>query len=78
MSQWHWSTVVKDGEVWGWRLYNLDQEWRPIRATVRPLLCKTKKSVGMWLTHVEHKGKHRMFYTDEEAKAFALAMVRME
>ena len=75
-----WSTVVRDGNVWGWRLY--DKDVKPhmmghIEAEVRPLLCRTKQAFKIWLFGVK-VGQHRkMFYTEEEAKAWTIAIVRM-
>lgn len=75
-----WRTVVKEDELWGWRLYDmgakLHMQWH-IKAEVRQLLCKTKHPTKMWLFGV-NAGKHKkMFYTEEEAKAWAIAVVRM-
>lgn len=79
--QLEWRTVVKDDELWGWRLYDLDPNnkyfsWE-IKATVRHLLCKTKRPMKMWLFGVEVGAHKRMFYTEEEAKAWTIAVVRM-
>lgn len=75
-----WRTVVKEDELWGWRLYDFNQAlysyWH-IRATVRQLLCKTKRDYKVWLFGVEVGSHRRMFYTEEEAKAWAIAIVRM-
>jgi hypothetical protein len=52
------------------RMYGLIQE----------RLCKTKKSVGMYLYYAEawKFGVHKkMFYTEEEAKAWVVVMVRL-
>lgn len=75
-----WRTVVKEGEIWGWRLYDFElvrgNEYY-YKATVRQLLCKTKHPIKMWLYGVEVGRYKRMFYTEEEAKAWAIAIVRM-
>jgi hypothetical protein len=81
-----WRVVVRDDELWGWRLYKLlnipagtdyFQSWR-VWASVRLLLCETKQPIKLWMYRTEVNGKHKkMFYTEEEAKAWALAIVRM-
>ena len=76
-----WRTVVKEDELWGWRLYDFDYEslynQYHYKATVRQLLCKTKHPIKMWLFGVEVGRYKRMFYTEEEAKAWTIAIVRM-
>lgn len=76
-----WRTVVKDDGLWGWRLYDFDFSDRTglynPKATVRQLLCKTKHPIKMWLFGVEVGRHKRMFYTEEEAKAWTIAIVRM-
>ena len=79
--QLEWRTVVKNDELWGWNLYdfegkNLYDQFIP-KAVVRPLLCRTKKSFKMWMYGVEVGVHKRMFYTEEEAKAWAIAVVRL-
>lgn len=76
-----WRTVVKEDELWGWRLYDVDEFTKftqfLYKATVRQLLCKTKHPIKMWLYGVEVGRYRRMFYTEEEAKAWTIAVVRM-
>ena len=77
-----WRTVVKDDELWGWRMYDVDEFTMftqfLIRATVRRLLCKTKRSVKVWMFGAEVGRYKRMFYTEDDAKAWATAIVRMK
>lgn len=79
--QLEWRTVVKEDELWGWRLYDFDQktmyaQFMP-RAEVRLLLCRTKQHIKMWMYGVEVGRHRRMFYTEEEAKAWTIAIVRL-
>jgi len=75
-----WRTVVKEGEIWGWRLYDMGlgphKQWR-IEAEVRQLLCETKHPIKMWLFGAATGRHKKMFYTEEEAKAWTIAVVRM-
>ncbi len=76
-----WRTIVNDGELWGWRLYDFEHEakyglFHP-KATVRKLLCRTKKPFKIWLFGVEVGVHKKMFYTEEEAKAWVIAIVRL-
>ena len=79
--QLEWRTVVKDDELWGWNLYDFDFEslynQHHYKATVRKLLCRTKKPFKMWMYGVEVGARRRMFYTEEEAKAWVIAIVRL-
>jgi hypothetical protein len=80
--QLEWRTFIKDNMLGGWRLYDVEQtiwsSWR-ILATVRLELCETKQPMKLWRFKVESldKGPVRWFDTEEDAKAFAIAMVRL-
>lgn len=78
--QLEWRTVVTEDELWGWRLYDFGYALYSryhYKATVRLLLCTTKQSFKMWMYGVEVGRHKRMFYTEEEAKAWTIAIVRL-
>ena len=75
-----WRTVVKQEGLWGWRLYDIGD--RPhtgwgILAEVKLFLCETKKPIKLWLFHAATDKHKRIFYTEEEAKAWTIAIVRL-
>lgn len=77
-----WSSVVKEGELWGWRLYDTGRkpysQWH-IRGEVQYLLCETKRPIKLWMFSAKvDKHRKKVFYTGDEAKAWAIAIVRMQ
>ena len=76
-----WRTFVKHGEVTGWRLYDTGRriysQWH-IQGEVQYLLCETKRPIKQWMFSAKvDKHRKKVFYTEEEAKAWTIAVVRM-